>query len=119
VAEVPDEILEDSKFVAINDDDPRFGPPVSKFSLLSGYPASCMWMRVTLTMWKLLAEFINILMVCRFIDLLLSSYQSSIKSQSHTEWYALDEGLQAMLLLGFNKDEVVDVSILFLGFELR
>ncbi|KAH9535013.1 hypothetical protein CY35_17G031800 [Sphagnum magellanicum] len=24
---VPDEILEDSKFVAINDDDPRFGPP--------------------------------------------------------------------------------------------
>jgi hypothetical protein len=23
----------------------------------------------------------------------------------------LDEGLQAMLLLGFNKDEVVDVSI--------
>jgi hypothetical protein len=48
VAEVPDEILEDNKFVAINDDDPRFGPPVSKFSLLAGYPASCMWMGVTL-----------------------------------------------------------------------
>ena len=27
---VPQEILEDSKFVPINEDDPRFGPPVSK-----------------------------------------------------------------------------------------
>ncbi len=39
---MPDEILEDNKFVAINDDDPRFGPPVSKFLLLAAYPASCM-----------------------------------------------------------------------------
>lgn len=89
MAEVPDEILEDDKFVAINDDDPRFGPPVSKFSLLSGYPASCMWTHVTPMTGKLLAQFINILMVRRFSDLLLSSYQSSIKSQSHTEWYEL------------------------------
>lgn len=30
---IPQEILEDSKFVPINNDDPRFGPPVSKSPL--------------------------------------------------------------------------------------
>jgi hypothetical protein len=39
---VPQEILEDSKFVAINNEDPRFGPAVSKLHFTANGCLECL-----------------------------------------------------------------------------
>ena len=33
-AELPSELLEDAKFVPLNNDVPQFGPPVSKYTIM-------------------------------------------------------------------------------------